>query len=197
MQQITWVSDKVLQLHADCIDVVSRASRSCNCFTKAYGHFARGTGSLLATVAEPSDVDSRWQLVGGSGSLKLRGYTPPSQRVGAKPYCSNGSAAAEEEGSSGSHSSSGNGAAVASEAVTSSGTGCCEERQSLVAAWKQLGLRFFTVCEIAKLHSFPDSFSLPAGFSSRQGYQLLGNSLSVAVVADLLTYLTHSIGGCL
>lgn len=29
-----WVPDKVLQRHADVIDVATRASRSCNCFTK-------------------------------------------------------------------------------------------------------------------------------------------------------------------
>jgi site-specific DNA-cytosine methylase len=166
---------------------------------QAYGHFARGTGSLLATVPEPTLVDPRWQLVGGSGSFELQGYTPPSARQVAKPHSSqapSNGVAAGEEGSRGSpsRSSSGAGAAVASEAVVAAGAGCCGDRESLVAAWKQLGLRYFTVREIAQLHSFPESFSLPLGFSSRQGYQLLGNSLSVAVVADLLVYLTNGVG---
>lgn len=145
---------------------------------QAYAHFARGTGSLLATVADPSAIDDRWQLVAGSGSLELRGYTPPAQRSSSKEWGSGpASVAAADADCSGVGGVSG-----AEEAGDDSS-------QSLAAAWKQLRPRYFSVCEIAQLHSFPDSFRLPAGFSSRQGYQLLGNSLSVVVVADLLAYL--------
>lgn len=172
------------------------------CVLQAYGHFARGTGSLLATVADPAEVDARWQLVGGSGSLELRGYTPPAQRlqVGAELSSSSG-AAAKQQDTAGSVDGT-QGSAVVSEtggslAAVAGGVGddSYEESASLVAAWRQLGLRYFTVREIAQLHSFPDRFSLPAGFTSRQGYQLLGNSLSVAVVADLIAYLTLSAVG--
>lgn len=54
---------------------------------------------------------------------------------------------------------------------------------------KQLHLRYFTPREVANLHSFPSSFSFPPHVTTKQQYALLGNSLSVAVVADLLTYL--------
>eukprot|EP00873_Tetraselmis_striata_P012473 jgi/Tetstr1/432737/TSEL_022103.t1 len=57
------------------------------------------------------------------------------------------------------------------------------------ASLKELGLRYFTPREVANLHSFPPSFAFPPGITLRQRYALLGNSLSVAVVADLLTYL--------
>jgi tRNA (cytosine38-C5)-methyltransferase len=60
------VPDAVLSKHAEVIDVVTGASRSCNCFTKAYGKLARGAGSLLATQ-EPAAVDARWRLLGGTG----------------------------------------------------------------------------------------------------------------------------------
>jgi tRNA (cytosine38-C5)-methyltransferase len=50
-------------------------------------------------------------------------------------------------------------------------------------------LRYFTPREVANLHSFPPSFAFPSHVTLRQRYALLGNSLSVAVVADLLRYL--------
>uniref|UniRef100_A0A6M2F9Y8 Uncharacterized protein n=1 Tax=Populus davidiana TaxID=266767 RepID=A0A6M2F9Y8_9ROSI len=54
---------------------------------------------------------------------------------------------------------------------------------------KKQGLRYFTPREVANLHSFPDDFQFPEAISLRQCYALLGNSLSVAVVAPLLRYL--------
>lgn len=167
----------------------------CCLLLQAYGNFARGTGSLLATVADPSAVDERWQLVAGSGSLELRGYRPPAQR--------SSSSATQHIQAAGTNSDTS--AAEATEIGGVDGSGVAEMvregregrslegTEDLVAAWQKLGLRYFTVREIAQLHSFPDCFSLPPGFSSRQGYQLLGNSLSVAVVADLLAYLLESV----
>ncbi|KAG9151423.1 hypothetical protein Leryth_020983 [Lithospermum erythrorhizon] len=52
-----------------------------------------------------------------------------------------------------------------------------------------LGLRYFTPREVANFHSFPESFQFPPHVSKRQCYALLGNSLSVSVVAPLLGYL--------
>ncbi|CAA6672688.1 unnamed protein product [Spirodela intermedia] len=54
---------------------------------------------------------------------------------------------------------------------------------------EDLGLRYFTPREVANLHSFPEDFDFPPHISLRQRYALLGNSLSVAVVAPLLRYL--------
>lgn len=52
-----------------------------------------------------------------------------------------------------------------------------------------LGLRYFSPREIANLHSFPSSLVFPAHISERQQYAMLGNSLSVQVVVELLQYL--------
>ncbi|OAY27354.1 tRNA (cytosine(38)-C(5))-methyltransferase 2 isoform X2 [Manihot esculenta] len=54
---------------------------------------------------------------------------------------------------------------------------------------KEQGLRYFTPREVANLHSFPEDFHFPQHISLRQRYALLGNSLSIAVVAPLLCYL--------
>lgn len=54
---------------------------------------------------------------------------------------------------------------------------------------KDLGLRYFTPREVANFHSFPSDFCFPEHITIRQKYALLGNSLSIAVVAPLLQYL--------
>ncbi|KAF3447158.1 hypothetical protein FNV43_RR12338 [Rhamnella rubrinervis] len=54
---------------------------------------------------------------------------------------------------------------------------------------KEQCLRYFTPREVANLHSFPEDFQFPQHISLRQRYALLGNSLSIAVVAPLLEYL--------
>ncbi|KNA21545.1 hypothetical protein SOVF_042200 [Spinacia oleracea] len=54
---------------------------------------------------------------------------------------------------------------------------------------KSQGLRYFTPREVANLHSFPKEFCFPEHVSLRQRYAMLGNSLSVAVVASLVKYL--------
>ena len=75
------------------------------------------------------------------------------------------------------------------ESCTTHPDGDCSEEATLIHWLRQLRLRYFTPREVANLHSFPSSFSFPPHVTSRQQYALLGNSLSVAVVADLLTYL--------
>ncbi|KAK7331727.1 hypothetical protein VNO80_28465 [Phaseolus coccineus] len=54
---------------------------------------------------------------------------------------------------------------------------------------KEQCLRYFTPREVANLHSFPEEFEFPEHISLKQRYALLGNSLSIAVVAPLLQYL--------
>ena len=64
------------------------------------------------------------------------------------------------------------------------------EQDAALLKWlESLHLRYFTPREVANLHSFPTSFAFPEGVSMKQQYALLGNSLSVAVVSDLLIYL--------
>ncbi|KAG7551897.1 C-5 cytosine methyltransferase [Arabidopsis thaliana x Arabidopsis arenosa] len=57
---------------------------------------------------------------------------------------------------------------------------------------KEQRLRYFTPREVANFHSFPEEFEFPKLISLRQRYAMLGNSLSVAVVAPLLRYLFDS-----
>ncbi|XP_010254326.1 PREDICTED: tRNA (cytosine(38)-C(5))-methyltransferase isoform X2 [Nelumbo nucifera] len=63
------------------------------------------------------------------------------------------------------------------------------EKRGKLSSLKEQCLRYFTPREVANLHSFPDDFQFPQHISLRQRYALLGNSLSVAVVAPLFRYL--------
>lgn len=52
-------------------------------------------------------------------------------------------------------------------------------------------VRYLTPTEIARLHGLPAEFSFPPHVTQLQRYALLGNSLSVDVVACLLEHLLH------
>jgi tRNA (cytosine38-C5)-methyltransferase len=54
---------------------------------------------------------------------------------------------------------------------------------------KECKLRYFTPKEIANLHGLPLTFSFPLDVPDKNRYGLLGNSLSVTVVKELLIYL--------
>ncbi|KAJ2676870.1 hypothetical protein IWW42_000208 [Coemansia sp. RSA 1085] len=51
--------------------------------------------------------------------------------------------------------------------------------------------RYFTPREVANLMGFPATFTFPENTSRKQRYRLLGNSLSVSVVAVLIDYLLN------
>jgi site-specific DNA-cytosine methylase len=56
------------------------------------------------------------------------------------------------------------------------------------------GLRRFSPREIARLMGFPESFDLSAAPTHHAAYRLLGNSLSVPVVRQLLAQLIEQLG---
>lgn len=55
---------------------------------------------------------------------------------------------------------------------------------------KELQLRFFTPREVSRLMSFPADFDFPSEVTNRQKYRLLGNSINVAVVSELIKVMT-------
>jgi tRNA (cytosine38-C5)-methyltransferase len=52
-----------------------------------------------------------------------------------------------------------------------------------------LQLRFFTPKEVLRLMSFPETFLFPSTVNEKQQYKLLGNSINVAVVSELIKIL--------
>ncbi|XP_071489483.1 tRNA (cytosine(38)-C(5))-methyltransferase-like [Diadema antillarum] len=61
-----------------------------------------------------------------------------------------------------------------------------EERMTRL---RSLNLRYFTPREMANLHHFPQDFGFPETTTKKQLYRLIGNSLNVTLVAELIKYL--------
>lgn len=51
---------------------------------------------------------------------------------------------------------------------------------------KKLQLRFFTPTEISRLMNFPETFQFPSNITDKQKYMLLGNSVNVRVISELI-----------
>jgi tRNA (cytosine38-C5)-methyltransferase len=63
--------------------------------------------------------------------------------------------------------------------------------QCLENPLEELKLRYWTPREIANLHGFPSDYVMP-DLTNKAWYRLLGNSLHVKLVADLLAYLLEA-----
>ncbi|XP_037294783.1 tRNA (cytosine(38)-C(5))-methyltransferase isoform X2 [Manduca sexta] len=61
--------------------------------------------------------------------------------------------------------------------------------EEFVNALKELKIRFFTPREVLKLMSFPKTYTFPEKISRKQCYRLLGNSVNVKVISELLLIL--------
>ncbi|XP_028393906.1 tRNA (cytosine(38)-C(5))-methyltransferase-like isoform X2 [Dendronephthya gigantea] len=118
--------ENILKKKVLLMDIVqTKCNHSC-CFTKGYGHYAEGTGSILQMSF--SDVTS---------SSIFERYKDARE----------------------------------------------EERIRILAP---LGLRYFTPREIANILCFPAEFGFPKNVTTRQRYRLLGNSLNILVVKELM-----------
>ncbi|XP_033235972.1 tRNA (cytosine(38)-C(5))-methyltransferase [Drosophila pseudoobscura] len=62
-------------------------------------------------------------------------------------------------------------------------------RQRRLDLLRQIKLRYFTPREVARLMSFPEEFAFPPETTNRQKYRLLGNSINVKVVGELIKLL--------
>lgn len=70
-----------------------------------------------------------------------------------------------------------------------------EENTKALNLLRTLGLRYFTENEVAHLMGFPiieGKFSFPATTTLKQRYRVLGNSINVKVVGELVKYLLTS-----
>ena len=172
-----------------CVDLVCPSSQRSGCFTKSYGSYLKGTGSLLvmedspggnAAEAEagPAGPTTAERLMGGmsntldemvrggrtdgDGRGQGAGDTRPSKR--AKPTAMTGAA--------GGSTSAAAGAAA-----------------PWYAKFGEGRIRYFMPEEIARLLEFPEGFAFPDELSLKKRYALVGNSLHVGTVARLLCVL--------
>lgn len=127
------VPDNILTKRANQFDIVFSNSNNSNCFTKAYTHYAKGTGSIFC----PQTIEL---------------LTETYNKINTMDNSS-------------------------------------EEYLKLL---QQLNLRYFRPIEIANLMCFPnDTFSFPSNVTKSQQYRLLGNSINVKLVSELIK-LFHS-----
>ncbi|XP_031224908.1 tRNA (cytosine(38)-C(5))-methyltransferase isoform X2 [Mastomys coucha] len=127
------LAPRSLLRYALLLDIVRPTSRRSMCFTKGYGSYIEGTGSVLQT-AEDVQIENIYKSLTD---------LPPEEKI---------------------------------------------------AKLSMLKLRYFTPKEIANLHGFPPEFGFPEKTTVKQRYRLLGNSLNVHVVAELLTVLCEGWG---
>ncbi|KAB0793496.1 hypothetical protein PPYR_13116 [Photinus pyralis] len=124
------LSDTDLLKRAIALDICFKTcTRSC-CFTKSYGRYVTGTGSVY-TDKTKQELDYVYRSL---DSLK-------------------------------------------------------GDREGYLSCIRQLRLRFFTPKEVCRLMSFPDTFEFPSTVTDKQKYMLLGNSINVRVVSELIKLL--------
>lgn len=124
------ISNNILQKRLSVLDICyPNSTRSC-CFTKAYGRYLEGTGSVFCEESK-----EKVQLL--------------------------------------------------MEHINSLNT----ESEEFLNCVEELRLRFFTPREICRLMGFPESFTFPDSISKKQRYMLLGNSINVKVVSQLIKIL--------
>lgn len=124
------LSDEILTKRANLLDITHFTSTNTRCFTKAYTHYAEGTGSIFCPMTEKYLKDIFNEIQNNSLS----------------------------------------------------------EEEKLVKL-KSLTLRYFTPAEVAKLMCFPENFTFPSEMTNKQRYRVLGNSINVAIVGNLIEIL--------
>ena len=67
------IPEKILQRYLPVMDIVTPYSTSSTCFTKSYGHYAEGTGSVLELSASDDNVPCKKRKL---EDLNLRYFTP-------------------------------------------------------------------------------------------------------------------------
>ncbi|KAK5641321.1 hypothetical protein RI129_009868 [Pyrocoelia pectoralis] len=124
------LSDADLLKRATALDICFKSSsRSC-CFTKSYGRYVTGTGSVYTdkTKEELDDVFTSLNMFK-------------------------------------------------------------DDSEGYLNCIKKLQLRFFTPREISRLMHFPETFQFPSSITDKQKYMLLGNSVNVRVISELIKLL--------
>lgn len=124
------IPNNILQKRLSVLDICYPHSRRSCCFTKAYGRYLEGTGSVFCEENEDK-VQSAMEHINNFNT----------------------------------------------------------DSEEFLKCVEKLRLRFFTPREICRLMGFPESFTFPEYITKKQRYMLLGNSINVKVVSELIKIL--------
>lgn len=197
---------KTVVKYISAMDIVTMADNHSCCFTKAYGHYIVGTGSILQQDIEVSleTCYSEYQKTLKEANIRKQicSKTSPGEAVTGLstllPCClpenSGGNILSDCSTPQDSEGTYAEGMLNWQEeqGLSSSQEGNAsllqdnEVMQKAAACLAPLQLRYFTEREIANLHCYPQDFSFPAALSLHQRCRAMGNSLNVHVVATLM-----------
>eukprot|EP00958_Prasinococcus_capsulatus_P000772 scaffold55_cov401-Prasinococcus_capsulatus_cf.AAC.2 len=163
------------------LDLVCASDTRCCCFTKSYSRYLKGAGSLLC---DRPPASFRRSVANERAHGQRPQACPPPLEKGLD--CRDPAERSAEQHASGRLKRAILPLEPGAERAVGSRPSATEEEETRLSL---ASIRYFTPREVANLHAFPKSFSFPSDVSKRQRYALLGNSLSVDVVACLLQYL--------
>ncbi|XP_055390013.1 tRNA (cytosine(38)-C(5))-methyltransferase [Condylostylus longicornis] len=125
-----YLSEDLLQKRLMLLDIVNENSTNSICFTKAYTHYAEGTGSVLSKLSknEMSNIFNEINSIDKNSPEYLE-------------------------------------------------------------LLKSLKLRYFMPQELLRIMCFPEEFQFPSITTQKQKYRLIGNSVNVFVVSELINLL--------
>ncbi|KAI9338154.1 S-adenosyl-L-methionine-dependent methyltransferase [Obelidium mucronatum] len=200
---------------AEQFDILRPSHRRSCCFTKGYGKFARGTGSVLCMASDDEileaakkygfeeggkedndgndSIDSSCSLT----QLNWEGVASEQVQRALKHLFSKyfelrkkWKPTAQEKGDQEHLTASGKPKKLSAkrkrEIDMERGSWPDQLEACPLAALK---LRYFSVKEVARLQGFPEWFAFPDTVTQEQGWKLLGNSINVFIVERLLSYL--------
>jgi tRNA (cytosine38-C5)-methyltransferase len=141
-----------------CLDIQDRSSQYTACFTKSYGRYIKGTGSVLLCADRLRTDDAT--TAGGTAAetqrpclIGISDLNDPSQRQFDPSWW---------------------------EKLKTSYLG--EDNPTNT----RLYLRYFKPKELLNIFGFPKDFEFPENISRKKQYELIGNSVNVIVIRHLL-----------
>ena len=185
------VSRKTLERPSSwCADLVCPSSRRSGCFTKSYGSFLKGTGSLVVMEGDHDSVRPE-ELMGGSSNTldeMVQEACVPNTSAGGSTGASGRPSKRAKVNNRGMQSCSQANieSMIVARSVEDSRPANEQEEPPWFEKFGSDRIRYFTPTEIASLLGFPSSFIFPSRISRKKRYALLGNSLHVGTVARLL-----------
>eukprot|EP00056_Hartaetosiga_gracilis_P001934 m.48569 g.48569 ORF g.48569 m.48569 type:complete len:446 (-) comp10843_c0_seq2:124-1461(-) len=196
--KMTLVPMKLVCKRGQVLDIVDETSKRTMCFTKAYSHFAEGTGSVI--LANPSyNLESCAKLFAEHKQMihdfKLK---QEKQMHQDKPVTTTENKIATSSSTT----------TTTSTSATSPASTCnpfkktkdvqvhASKLQQLHAfedcPLKELKIRWFSVRELLTLHGFGSDYTQPHDVSDKQMRKCIGNGLNTLVVQHLLNYMFQS-----
>ena len=193
------VPDNILLRFSTIMDIVSGDSQGSCCFTKAYGKYIEGTGSIFSPL-DKTAVDIVFKEIESLAS------TPQKPTIDTSRTVESSSAASTLTRSTVTTTTP---TATVTDAATTTTTtatqttitdavtavptttgnmNCTDDTLSRkLSLLRSLRLRYFSPSEISRLLCFPEEFKFPEEMTIRQKYQLLGNSVNVFTIAHLMS----------